>query len=38
MDESANFHPVAARTVMTDGGTNVVTWPSVFAGVRIKAK
>ena len=38
MDESANFHPVAARTVITDGGTNVVTWPSVFAGVRIKAK
>lgn len=40
MDESDNFHPTefAARRVMTDGGTQVVSWPSVFAGVRMHAR
>ncbi len=38
MDESANFHPVRARTYTSDGGTTVVTWPSVFAGVRLMVR
>ncbi|MBL9019341.1 MAG: hypothetical protein JNL83_34455 [Myxococcales bacterium] len=38
MDESANFHPVRARTWTSDGGTTVVTWPSVFAGVRLSVR
>jgi hypothetical protein len=35
MDDSASFHPVAARRTMTDSGVHVVAWPSVFAGVRM---
>lgn len=35
MDESASFHPVAARRTTTDSGVHVVAWPSVFAGVRM---
>jgi len=38
MDESASFHPVAERRTTTDGGTTIVGWPSVFAGVRLKAR
>jgi hypothetical protein len=38
MDESANFHPIRARTWTSDGGTTVVTWPSVFAGVRMSVR
>lgn len=38
MDESADFHPVRARTWTSDGGTTVVTWPSLFAGVRLSVR
>ncbi len=38
MDESANFHPVAARRYTSDSGVHVVSWPSVFAGVRLRAR
>lgn len=38
MDESANFHPVKARTWTSDTGTTVVSWPSVFAGVRLSVR
>jgi len=38
MDESANFHPVMARRVTSDTGIHVVSWPSVFAGVRLHAR
>lgn len=38
MDESANFHPVAARRLGSDPGIHVVSWPSVFAGVRMRAR
>jgi hypothetical protein len=38
MDESASFHPVYERRTTTDGGTSVVAWPSVFAGVRLLAR
>lgn len=38
MDESANFHPVIARQLGDDNGVHVVSWPSVFAGVRMHAR
>lgn len=38
MDESANFHPVIARQIGDDNGVHVVSWPSVFAGVRMHAR
>jgi hypothetical protein len=39
MDESEHFNPqFTAKRVMTDGGTQVVSWPSVFAGVRMHAR
>lgn len=39
MDESANFHPIAARRLTGDDTSiHVVTWPSVFAGVRMRAR
>jgi hypothetical protein len=39
MDESANFHPVAARRISSDDSSvHVVSWPSVFAGVRMRAR
>lgn len=37
-DESKNFHPVLERTYMSDSGTHVVTWPTAFAGVRLRAR
>lgn len=37
-DESKNFHPVLERTYMSDSGTRVVTWPTAFAGVRLRAR
>ena len=37
-DESQNFHPVWARNYMSDSGTKVVTWPSAFVGVRLRAR
>ena len=38
MDESSNFHPVIARGYTSDGGTRVVSWPSVFAGIRLRVR
>jgi hypothetical protein len=38
MDESANFHPVVARRYESDSGIHVVSWPSAFAGVRLRAR
>lgn len=38
MDESASFHPVLARRTTSMGGTEVVAWPSVFAGIRLRAR
>ena len=38
MDESADFHPSLARRYDSQGGTHVVSWPSVFAGVRLHAR
>jgi hypothetical protein len=37
-DESQNFHPVWARNYMSDSGTRVVTWPTAFVGVRLRAR
>lgn len=38
VDESKNFHPVWERNYMSDSGTRVVTWPTAFAGVRLRAR
>ena len=38
MDESADFHPTLARRYDSSNGTHVVSWPSVFAGVRLHAR
>lgn len=37
-DESKNFHPIWERSYMSDSGTRVVTWPTAFAGVRLRAR
>lgn len=37
-DESENFHPVWERSYMSDSGTRVVSWPTAFAGVRLRAR
>lgn len=38
--ETANdaFHPVLAKRFASDGGVHVVVWPTVFAGLRFRAR
>lgn len=39
MNESADFHPWLARTLTSDTATtHVVSWPTAFVGVRVRAR
>ncbi|MDX2091647.1 MAG: hypothetical protein SFX73_27550 [Kofleriaceae bacterium] len=38
MMASEDFHPIAERRVTSDGGTTVTTWPTVFAGARMRLR
>lgn len=37
MDEVESLNPSFAKRYVSDGGTHVTAWPSVFAGIRVKA-
>lgn len=35
---SEDFHPIAERRITSDDGTTVTTWPTVFAGARMRLR